>query len=322
MRAFVALTEKGSVTGAARALGVAQSTVSEALASLERAVASPLLQRRRGTRGAALTDAGQALLPHARQVLAAVDGLHLAVADAVSSARGAVDIIANESISTYVLPRALARARERWPNTQFSISAAMCPDVRHGVSEGAFDVGLLLEAVTARDERRRKASSTARLPASDIVAPLVRLVAFSLPSHPLARTPQGVVERKRIAEFPLFLSDSAGDFRVLIERFFRSDGLRGARIQSTGTVEGVKRGVFVDRRAVGILPSYAIANELASGRVVALTIRPALPLMRILALFSPSRQRHPGVDQLLDDVRGPFAAARSTIQRPRARSVS
>src|SRR5829696_3904480 len=114
LRAFVALADSGSITAASRALGVAQSTLSEALAALERAVSTPLLQRRGGAHGTVLTAAGHALLSQARRVLAVVDELHVAVADAVASARGTVEIVAPESISTYVLPRILANARQRW----------------------------------------------------------------------------------------------------------------------------------------------------------------------------------------------------------------
>ena len=73
LRAFVAIVERKRVTAAAEALGLAQSTVSEALSALERALDTPLILRRRGGHGLELTEAGRALLPHARRILSAVD---------------------------------------------------------------------------------------------------------------------------------------------------------------------------------------------------------------------------------------------------------
>lgn len=67
LRAFVALVEHGSVTAAAQVLGLAQSTMSETLSSLERAVGSAILLRRRGAHEIARTSAGEALLPYARE---------------------------------------------------------------------------------------------------------------------------------------------------------------------------------------------------------------------------------------------------------------
>lgn len=309
LRAFIALADHGSVTAAARALGVAQSTMSEALAALERALSTQLIQRRGGTQGAALTTSGQALLPPAREVLAAVDGLHVAIAASVRTARGVVEIIANESISTYVLPRILTHARQRWPNTRFPVSVAMCPDVRRAVAEGGSDIGLLLERHTG--SRVRAAKPVARLSNRQIVAPLIELVAFTSPLHPLTRAARPSVARDVLAGFPVFVSDSAGDFTVMIERFFGSEGLPRPRLQATGSIEGVKEAVMMDSRAVGILPAYTVTNELASARVRRLALRPALPNMRIVALCSTGRERHPAIPELLDGIRRTFAEVRS-----------
>src|SRR5919202_1786887 len=48
LRAFVALVDCGSVSAAAESLGLAQSTVSESLATLERALGTTVAVRRRG----------------------------------------------------------------------------------------------------------------------------------------------------------------------------------------------------------------------------------------------------------------------------------
>src|ERR1700734_1954734 len=124
LRAFVAVVDEGSVTAAARALRVAQSTVSEALAALERTLGTSMLCRHRGTHDSPLTPAGQALLPNARELLAGVERTYIAVAEAATQARGHMNIAANESVSTYVLTKPLVQLRARWPNTHFSISVA------------------------------------------------------------------------------------------------------------------------------------------------------------------------------------------------------
>ena len=149
LRAFVALADAKRVTAAAGALGLAQSTVSEALAALERSIGAPLVLRQRGGHGLELTEAGRALLPHARKILAAVNDAHVAMAATTSRARANVDIVANESVSSYLLPDILPMLRQRWPGTRFTVSVATCAGVRDGVASGAFDVGLLLAEPTA-----------------------------------------------------------------------------------------------------------------------------------------------------------------------------
>jgi DNA-binding transcriptional LysR family regulator len=119
---------------------------------------------------------------------------------------------------------------------------------------------------------------------------------------------------------PLFVNDAAGDFHTLVNRFFAGDGLPGPRLQATGSVEGVKGGVASDPRAVGILPSYALAEELRAGRIVRLDIRPTPPQMRLEALLSLSRARHPSTGELVDGVRRAFSAdARPRDVEPRRR---
>src|SRR5271154_1558963 len=50
VRAFVALVENGSITAASQALRLAQSTVSEAIAALERELGTALIVHKRGAR--------------------------------------------------------------------------------------------------------------------------------------------------------------------------------------------------------------------------------------------------------------------------------
>ncbi|WEJ98017.1 MAG: LysR family transcriptional regulator [Candidatus Sphingomonas phytovorans] len=65
--AFTAITEAGSISGAARRLGFAKSVVSERLAELERTLGTRLIQRT--TRKLALTEDGHSFLPRAQQIL-------------------------------------------------------------------------------------------------------------------------------------------------------------------------------------------------------------------------------------------------------------
>jgi DNA-binding transcriptional LysR family regulator len=323
LRAFVALADRGSVTAASRTLGLAQSTVSEALAALERSLGTPMFQRHSGTRSGRMTAAGRALLPRARDVLAAVEQAHIAVVDSTNKARAAVDIIANESVSTYLLPGVLREVRRQWPNTRFSVSVAMCAGVRGGVNDGAFDLGLLLDASNPLTSIEEVAGRTAPSAERQVVAAQVSLVVFTAPSHPLLERGAGAsLRRSALAGFPLFVSDAAGDFHTLVNRFFEGDGMPGPRLQATGSVEGVKKGVLADPDALGILPSYAVAEELRTGTVVRLELRPAPPKMRLEAVLSESRARHPSTAALLEGMRRAFASdVGAASLRPRKSSV-
>jgi DNA-binding transcriptional LysR family regulator len=81
---FLAVAETGSFTRGAERAGVVQSAVSAAVAQLERQLGAKLLER--GYHQVVLTAEGEALVPRAREVLAAIEGAR----DAVAAARGQV----------------------------------------------------------------------------------------------------------------------------------------------------------------------------------------------------------------------------------------
>ncbi len=264
LRAFVAVVDAGGHTRAAGALGLSQSTVSEAVAALERALGAALFVR--GRRGPALTPAGERLLPGARRVLAAMDEAVREVAEGEAEARATVTIGASESIGAYVLPAVLAELRREWPGTRYVVTTAPCPAIRRDVRDGRLDLGLLLTAAPDADDPED---------ASADLAP-GRLVLFARPGHPLAGRRAAAAD---IAAAPLFLSDAAGDFWGRIRGYVEAAGVPAERLHSAGSVEGVKRAVQADPDALGVLPAYALADELARGALV--PVAPAAPLPEV-----------------------------------------
>ena len=275
---FVALVESRGISAAARALGLAQSTVSEALAALERTLGSSVVDRR----SVKLTPAGEALLPHARAILAAVDAAQREVARAANAVRGTVEITACESVSAYLLPPALAPLRERWPSTRFSVSVAPCDDVAKGIANGTFDVGFQLEWPA-------RSSNGAE---HHVLADELPLVVFARDAHPMARR-AAALRADELERYPLFISDAAGDFPTQARRMFRA-----RTIESAGTVEGVKRAVSAAPDALGLLPGYALTEELRAGRFRRVHVRPS-PTVALGAVLSTARPRHPAVKELL-----------------------
>src|ERR1700678_3907737 len=73
LRYFVAVAEDLHFTRAAERLFISQPALSKQIRMLERQVGAPLCGRGRGRDGVRLTPVGEALLPHARAVLAAWD---------------------------------------------------------------------------------------------------------------------------------------------------------------------------------------------------------------------------------------------------------
>lgn len=112
LRAFLAVARTGTLAEGAAALEVNASTVHRRVAALEAALSADLFERT--PRGYALTHLGEALLPHAEEVEAAVSGLRRTASGHDRTAQGPVILTLPESLVTVIAP-CLAAVRAACP---------------------------------------------------------------------------------------------------------------------------------------------------------------------------------------------------------------
>ena len=122
---FVAVAETRHFTRAAEVVHVAQPSLSQQIKALERELGADLFLRARGN--IALTDAGEALLPLARRILADADTARHEVLELVQLRRGRVRLGATPSLCTGLLPDVLRAFHDRYPGIRFLFS--FCPAV-------------------------------------------------------------------------------------------------------------------------------------------------------------------------------------------------
>jgi DNA-binding transcriptional LysR family regulator len=315
LRVFVMLADHGSMTAAAERLGVAQSTVSEALAALERALGTRAMTRSRGAHSLELTPAGRMLLPYARKILGDLEDARVAVATAARDVRGHVALMASESISTYLLPAALAALRQKWPNLRFAVTVAPCQRIHEGLRSGQFDIGVTLQTACADETAPAQPSAMTN---GAVRLADVPLVLFSGTKHPLAR--QGnepEIPRQRLASYPVFVSDASGRLYTMLRDYFGAESVEPP-LEPTGSVEAVKRNVLAHPLGLGVLPQYALAEELQNGLVRAVAVRPGLPLMRLEARLSrPQPPIHPALAELI----AVLTSSAGETERERRRTV-
>jgi len=119
-RSFLAVMEAGSLSGAARALGVAQPTIGRHIEALERALGGdPLFTRSPG--GLRPTRAAQALAPHAKAMAVAAETLIRTASGDADEVRGVVRLTASEVVGAEVLPPILRDFREAWPGVEIEL---------------------------------------------------------------------------------------------------------------------------------------------------------------------------------------------------------
>ena len=118
-QSFLAVAEAGSLSGAARARGLTQPTLSRHVAELEAALGTALFAR--GPAGMALTVAGEAALPQARAMGHAAGALLRAV-EGAGATQGRIRIAASEVVAAEVLPEVLAGFAARNPGITLDVA--------------------------------------------------------------------------------------------------------------------------------------------------------------------------------------------------------
>ena len=118
-RSFLSVAEEGSLSAAARALGLSQPTLGRHVAELEASLATELFIR--GTHGLALTEAGEDMVPAAVQMRDAAAAMALMAASRDSALRGTVRLTASRIVSHHILPPILADLRHSEPGIEIEL---------------------------------------------------------------------------------------------------------------------------------------------------------------------------------------------------------
>lgn len=136
LETFVAVAELGSFTGAARMLGIRQSTVSQHVQRLEQRAGRRCIDRT--THRVMLTPDGEVLLAHARAIL---DG-HRRLQNHLSAAplRGRLRLGASEDFVLSALPDVLAAFARRHPDVDLELRAGLSDDLYDAFDAGQLDL--------------------------------------------------------------------------------------------------------------------------------------------------------------------------------------
>lgn len=139
---FVAAAEAGSVSGAARALSISQSSVTEAIRALEDDLGVILFDRQ--ARGLLITHKGSAFLRHARQILSDVATARSSLRQEAEETRGRLSLGVTQLVAGYVLSDILQRFRRAFPQVELNVIEDSGEYLQHLLIGGELDVAVLL----------------------------------------------------------------------------------------------------------------------------------------------------------------------------------
>jgi len=140
LRAFVAVSERGSFHGAASELHLSQPALSRRVAKLEASLGVRLLERT--TRKVELTTVGRDFARKARELLNGLDQSLLGISEIAERLSGEVTVACVPSAVRYFLPEVLQRYHEKYPRILLRIADEGAGDVLSSVTRGEADFGV------------------------------------------------------------------------------------------------------------------------------------------------------------------------------------
>lgn len=251
LNAFVAVAERTNFARAAAHLGIAASTISQTIRSLEERLGMRLLNRT--TRSVSLTDAGEKLLARIRPAImelgAAVEDLNEFRDTPTGTLRLNVSSVPAQIVLAPVIKAFLAA----YPAIALDITV----DDGHGdIVSGRFDAGIRVGRRVARDMQIVRVSEPSRLIA--IAAPEY------LQQHAAPKTPQDLQRHNCIA---LRINDQLFAWEFAKGKSKIEMAVNGSLV--VNTMDLAVRAVL-DGIGIGYTIESYVASQIAAGRLVPL----------------------------------------------------
>jgi DNA-binding transcriptional LysR family regulator len=291
---FVAVADARHFTRAAEEVHVSQPSLSQQIRALEKELGAPLFSRARGN--IALTDAGEALLPLARRILADADTARHEVLELAQLRRGRVRLGATPSLCTGLLPDVLRVFHDRHPGVQLLIEEGGSHDLVRELARGTLDLALVVLPLPSPSP----ALTTVELFQEDLV------VVSSATAEPL-RSPVRIGD---LEGRPMVMFRHGYDLRDLTLAACRSAGFEPYLTVEGGEMDAVL-GFVRAGLGLGVVPSMVASRAGHDLRVTPLA-RPGL--RRTIALAHRSDVAPPRAARVLQEVL--LTAARTSVTFP------
>lgn len=254
LRAFVAVCDQGSFSGAARHLRRAQSAISHAIKALESAFDVELFER--NTRKATLTAAGRSLLPDARAVISRTEEMKNRAGSIAQVGAPQVSVAIDAYFPRAHLIDCLRTLQAEFRTAAINLRITSMQDGENLVLERVCALAVTIENVPEVNPDAIERSWLCE----------AEMVTTCAPSHPLASTPKPIPRD----EFGRHVQIVVTDNQPSAEK--TQQGVAGKRQWLVNEL-GAKRDLLKAGLGWGHLPRHLVSEDLANGQLVELERR-------------------------------------------------
>lgn len=142
LKYFVAVSDYGHFTKAAKALRIAQPALSIAIKKFEAQLGLQLFER--GDKQISLTQEGKVLYDHAVGILRQMKDAELAMNELIGLEKGEVRLGAPSMMGSYFFPEILMAFKHKYPNLKLTLVDAGTQSIRSMLMNGELDIGVIV----------------------------------------------------------------------------------------------------------------------------------------------------------------------------------
>lgn len=247
MRLLVEIDRQGSLSAAARAVGIGQPSATQHLRLLEGAAGQPLVERTR--RGSRLTEAGRLLADHAADALATLATGEAELRELAGLQTGTIHLGASTAPGVYVLPDTLGCFRRDYPGVRVEVEVAASGEILDRLLRGRIELALV--GSTEADDRI-------------VLEPFLDDEIVGVAKPGLLPVADGVVAPSALRTQMSLAREPGSSSQQLADAELAAAGVTPAGVWELGSSEGIKRAA---REGLGFafLSRYAVAEEIARG---------------------------------------------------------
>lgn len=276
---FETAVRRGSLSAAAREMGVSQQAVSARLRALERLIDIELV--RRSPTGVVPTPAGEVVLAWSKELLTASERLGEAIASLRGTAERGLSVGASQTIASHLLPGWLLELRNRQLSggheaSTVTLQTANSTAVIAMVRTGELDLGF----IECPDLPRDLGVSVVRRD---------RMIVAVSPEHPWAG--RAAIPLAELATVPLVSREEGSGTRAAFERAVH-DELGGipATPEVALATEAAVRSAVAHGVGPAVLSELTVEDDVRLGRIRALPIAPRPVLRPLTAIWRGARR--------------------------------
>lgn len=274
---FEAIVETGSFTKAGELLGLTQSAISHAIASLEAEFNITLLSRNRP--GITLTEAGKMLLRHIKEINKNIEQIQQEIAAINGLELGNIKIGSFLSTSKRLIPGMISNFTKKYPNIQIELFEGSYEEINEWLANGKIDFGFITD------------------PDRFDAIPLVqdKFIVLLPEDHPLKD--KKVLNITELIDYPLIMASKGWDKKLsnIFSDYGLTPNIRFRIEHATTMLAMVQEGL-----GYAIVPKLSILNEPENVNVVNLTPE----LVRIISIgFRSSSYLSPATQAFINEAR-------------------